>query len=131
MRARATGLVLLLAAAAGAALAADAPVYRCGSSYSSTPCPGGTAVDAGDARSAAQRAQAEAVKQREAALADQLAAERRERDRAAAGQVAAGIRPAAAAAPAHAASQPKGKGKKKTGTYKPKTTQPVKLGGAG
>ncbi|MBL8349326.1 MAG: hypothetical protein JNL87_03350 [Burkholderiaceae bacterium] len=105
----------------GAALSAQAQaqgqvgnttVYRCGSSYSSTPCPGGSAVDAGDARSAAQRREAQAVKQRDAALADQLAAERRARERAAAGQQAIGIGPATASAPAAKASAGKTKPQK-------------------
>jgi hypothetical protein len=117
-----------------AAQPAEAPVYRCGSTYSSTPCPGGSAVNAADARSAAQQKEAQAVKRREAQLADQLGDERRARERAAAGQVAAGIGPAAAPAPSPSASKPQGKSKskakKKTGTQKPKTSQGAKLGSA-
>lgn len=71
-------------------------VYRCGNSYSEAPCPGGQAVVADDARSAAQREQAQAVKQQDAQLAQQLAAERRARDKAAAGQQATRIGPSAA-----------------------------------
>jgi len=108
-------LALLLVASAALAQtdgSGGSPVYRCGNSYSSTPCPGGTAVDADDARSAAQRKEAEAVKQRDAALADQLAAERRARERAAAGQSAVGIGPTAAIAPAPKASAGKPKAQK-------------------
>lgn len=113
---RATGLWWAIALLAGApsawAQAGNTTVYRCGNSYSSTPCAGGTLVDADDARSAAQQQEAQAVKQRDAALADQLAAERRARERAAAGQQAIGIGPAAASAPAAKASAGKTKPQK-------------------
>ena len=45
-------------------------VYRCaGNSYSQQPCPGGTAVEVEDARSAAQREQTSAAAQRDAKTA--------------------------------------------------------------
>lgn len=62
---------------------AQATVYRCGPDgreYSSSPCPGGKAVDVDDARSAEQRRQAQDASRREGALADRLAAERRQRE---------------------------------------------------
>lgn len=103
-------------------------IYRCGSGYSDTPCPGGTPVAADDTRSAAQLEQAREVKRREAALADRLAAERRVQERAAAGQRAAGIGPTAAETAQRAASQPKArptqKPKKKI-VRKPKTARPT------
>lgn len=94
-------LRLLLAAATavstGAVLAqsgdAGHTAWRCGNSYSTQPCPGGTAVDVGDARSDAQRRQAEAVKAQEGRLADTLAAERQARERAVAGQRPAALGP--------------------------------------
>ena len=62
---------------------AQATVYRCGPEgreYSSTPCAGGKTVPVDDARSADQRRQAEGVLQRDKALANKLAAERRDRE---------------------------------------------------
>lgn len=119
----ASGALALLAGAPGASSqTAGTPVYRCGNSYGSTPCPGGSTVDAADPRSAEQRRQAEAVKQRDAAMADQLAAERRAREQAAAGQPAVGIGPSApTAAPVGAASTP---AKAKSGKAKKKTKKP-------
>ena len=51
-------------------------VYRCGESYSNSPCAGATLVATDDARSAAQRAQADAASRRDARLADALEKER-------------------------------------------------------
>jgi hypothetical protein len=107
--------------------------YRCGNSYSSTPCPGGKAVDTEDARSAAQQREAQEVKRRDAALAEQMAADRRARERETAPKPAVGIGPPAAApAPQHASTTTTTtKKKKKTTTKKPVTTKPQKLSNAG
>lgn len=107
--------------------------YRCGNSYSSTPCPGGKAVDTDDGRSAAQQREAQEVKRRDAALAEQMAAERRAREREAAPMPAVGIAPPAAVpAPQQASTATTTtKKKKKTTTKKPVTTQPKKLSNAG
>lgn len=43
-------------------------VYKCGDSYSQSPCPGGVAIDA-DSRSPAQKAQADAATARDARIA--------------------------------------------------------------
>ena len=93
------------ALAAGPAWAQDAPVYRCGNSYSAKPCAGATRVDAADPRSDAQRREALAAQQADAKLARQMAADRRsaERDAARTGG-AANIGPRAAAVPAKPAS---------------------------
>lgn len=123
----AAGLIWLSAWPALAQAPAQAPVagvYRCGNSYSDTPCPGGQAVAADDARSAAQQQQAQQVKQRDAALAEQLARERRAREQAAVGQRAAGIGPLAAdvakaAKPAASAAQPRPIKKTKPRPVKP------------
>lgn len=66
----------LLLAVAGATAQAAGPVYRCGSSYSQTPCPGGTLVEAGDPRTAAQRAEARRI-----AAAERTAARKAEQER--------------------------------------------------
>ncbi|WP_298931466.1 hypothetical protein [uncultured Ramlibacter sp.] len=51
-------------------------VYKCGHSYSQQPCAGGSAVQAGDARSPEQKAQADAATRRDAKTADAMEKER-------------------------------------------------------
>jgi hypothetical protein len=71
-------------------LASAQAVYRCGNTYSQSPCPvGGHAIDATDARSAAQRAEARRVVADEKRLAADMRRERLALERA--------IRPAGAA----------------------------------
>lgn len=94
------------------ALSGAAPIYRCGQSYSQTPCPGGKLIDAADPRSAAQRAEARRTAERERQLAARMERDRRQQDAAAPQPVATGID---AKAPARAASQPAtAKGSKKS-----------------
>ncbi len=52
-------------------------VYRCGTEYSQTPCPGGKILESSDPRSAAQRAEAVRVAAQERKKAAELARERR------------------------------------------------------
>jgi len=47
-------------------------VYKCGDSYSQQPCAGGTAIQAGDPRSSAQKAQTDAATKRDAKTADAM-----------------------------------------------------------
>lgn len=69
--------IATVALACASASVFAAPVYRCGGgTYSQTPCPGGTVVDATDPRSAAQRAEARRV-----AAAEKRRAREMERDR--------------------------------------------------
>jgi hypothetical protein len=104
----------LLLAVAGATAQAAGPVYRCGSSYSQTPCPGGRQVEAGDPRTAAQRAEARRI-----AAAERTAARKAEQERLAAekkqrGEPAiASLGPTAASAPPKAAGKRDGKEKTK------------------
>lgn len=51
-------------------------VYRCGDSYSQSPCPGGVAIDASDSRTKGQKAQADADTQRDRQAANALEKER-------------------------------------------------------
>lgn len=51
-------------------------VYRCGESYSNSPCPGATVVPTDDPRSPAQRAQTDAATRRDAKSAQVLEHER-------------------------------------------------------
>ena len=66
---------LLLAAASHSALAAP-PIYRCGSSYSQTPCVNAQEILVDDARDAAQKKQADEATRREAAAARSLEQQR-------------------------------------------------------
>ena len=128
-------LALLLACTvrAGQALAQPAPAYRCGNSYQAKPCAGGVAVDTDDARSDAQRRQAEAVRQRDATLARQMAADRRSAERDAArqgGPANVGPREPPAAKTAGETAAKKNTGKKKgtsaQGVKAPKPPKPPK-----
>ena len=92
-------LIVLLLAVAGSTAQAAGPVYRCGSSYSQTPCPGGKQLEAGDPRTAAQRAEARRV-----AVAERKAAKAREKDRLAAENKRRGEPVIASLSPAAAAS---------------------------
>ena len=67
-----TALVLLLPGTA----ALGQTIYRCGDSYSQTPCPGAVSLQVDDSRSAAQKAQADA-----ATIATHRAATTLERER--------------------------------------------------
>lgn len=137
-RRSATALLFSLASLVGlvsldvAAQGADAPAYRCGNSYSSKPCPGGTAVDAADPRSAAQQREAREASQRQADLARQMKADRLATERATARGGAANLGPTAAKPPAKAASKPHANSHKKAHkVVKPaKPAQPSKAASA-
>jgi len=62
------------------ALPPDRTIYRCGNRYSSTPCGDAPALDVADARSDAQRRQADDLAARDKRLASWMEAGRRERD---------------------------------------------------
>ena len=62
------------------ALPPERTIYRCGNRYSSTPCGDAPALDVADARSDAQRRQADDVAARDKRLASWMEAGRRERD---------------------------------------------------
>ena len=102
----ACGVLGSLVGVGSEAMAADAPVYRCGNSYSSQPCPGGSALDASDPRTAAQQRQAREASERDAALARQMKAQRVADERAAPKGGAANLGAVAARPPAKAASKP-------------------------
>ena len=65
-------------------------VYRCGQSYSYEPCPQGRPIDVQDSRTDAQRAESMASRDRQGAMADQLA-QQRAREEAAPPRGVAGI----------------------------------------
>ena len=101
-----TGLLTLLLLLAAASTSAQ-KVYRCGPDgreYSQLPCKEGRAVDVDDPRSQAQQRDGQQVTDSQKRLAQQLEAERRQRDGALKVQGAAGIQPRAAAPSAQPAS---------------------------
>jgi hypothetical protein len=64
---------LLLLTAGALSVAATAQVsYKCGNSYSQTPCPGGVMVDTQDKRTGAQKIQADLATQRDARMASAM-----------------------------------------------------------
>ena len=79
--------VLLLALATSAA-GGETTIFRCGDSYSPTPCTNARAIESAAPVSAARRAEARAVAAREKQLALEMVRDRQERERA--------IRPATA-----------------------------------
>jgi hypothetical protein len=66
------GAAVLIASSAFLAPAQAQNAYRCGNTYSQTPCPGGMPVDASDKRTSEQKAQADEVARRELRMADAL-----------------------------------------------------------
>jgi hypothetical protein len=64
--------LLCLAASGFISQAAGQDIYRCGDSYGQQRCPGGTLVQAEDARSAAQGSQTSLAAQRDARTADAM-----------------------------------------------------------
>ncbi|MDP3653013.1 MAG: hypothetical protein Q8R67_15160 [Rhodoferax sp.] len=67
-----TFAALLIAVYAVSTGAWGQKVYRCGASYSQTPCPGAVTVEADDARSPQQKAQADRAIARDVAAANTL-----------------------------------------------------------
>ena len=61
--------LLLLGASALPLAASGQPTYKCGNSYSQTPCPGAVTIDTKDSRSSAQKAQTDMATQRDARVA--------------------------------------------------------------
>lgn len=58
-------------------------IYRCGNTYSQTPCPGAALIAADDSRSPAQKAQTDAAAAQAARQADRMERERLAQERAA------------------------------------------------
>jgi hypothetical protein len=121
--ARRVAAVVVAIAAASAWAGPPQTVYRCGPDgrqYSQTPCADGRAVTTEDSRSAEQQRAARDVAAKDARQADKLAAERREREAAAKGQTAAGVKNSNVATGSDAAaSAPKVKGKSKAKVQDP------------
>ena len=93
-------VALVLALSAGAALAA--PIYRCGNTYSQTPCPNGKLIDSADPRSAAHRAEARRLAERERRLAVTMERDRLAREAAQKPALATGLDSRAPSPPAQA-----------------------------
>jgi hypothetical protein len=76
-----TRFIIVAACALAAHTAGAQQVWRCGSSYSQQPCPGGAVIDTSDGRSAAQAAKSSSVAQADMKLADRMEKERLEREK--------------------------------------------------
>lgn len=96
--------VLIVAAATGPAALAQT-IYKCGNNYSQSPCPGGTAIEANDSRTPAQKAQADKSVGETARAAERLERERLAAQRAQ--SAPASTRPAVMTAPKEPASAPR------------------------
>jgi hypothetical protein len=107
-------LIVASTAATFVASAAAAPIYRCGQTYTQTPCPGGRLVDSSDPRTAAQRAEAKRVAEREKKLAAQMERERVAKEKAAKPASANGFDARAAPAPEAASTPAKAKKRSKS-----------------
>ncbi|HEY9068410.1 MAG TPA: hypothetical protein VIO33_25725 [Burkholderiaceae bacterium] len=112
---RAAALPLLLVVVSGFAMpAAHAQmVYRCGSTYTHTPCPEGRVVAATDPRSAAQRAEAQRIAALESQRASQMEHERLTQEAAQKPAMATGFDSRASATAAKAPSTEHGRHQKK------------------
>lgn len=64
--------VFFIAVSALSSVATAQKTYKCGDTYSQTPCPGGVVIDTADQRSSAQKGQADAATGRDAKAADAL-----------------------------------------------------------
>jgi len=73
-------MLAFIAALSMASAAVAQPVYKCGNTYSQSPCPGATTVNTEDTRSAAQKAQTDAAAANAAKTAVRMEKERMARD---------------------------------------------------
>ncbi|MDH5538107.1 MAG: hypothetical protein OEY03_01770 [Rhizobacter sp.] len=88
---------------------AAGPIYRCGSEYSQTPCPGGTVLESSDPRSAEQRAEAKRVAAQDRRRAVALERERRAQEKSIKPALAGGITALPSPAKGAASSAERGK----------------------
>jgi hypothetical protein len=72
MNPAARNTTIFIAAALAATLAYGQNVYKCGNTYSQTPCADGKTVDVSDSRTPAQKAEADAATRRGAKAADAM-----------------------------------------------------------
>ena len=107
-------------AAFSAASAGAQTIYRCANEYTRIPCANGRALDAGDTRSVAQRAEARAAVAQERRQATEMERDRRRDEATMKPALATSLSPARPAAPAASAAAKKPASKKKV--RKPQTT---------
>jgi hypothetical protein len=85
-------LGMLLACTSVFAAGPNERAYRCGNTYSQTPCPGGKEVETADARSKDQKAQADAANRRTQRLANEMEKSRLQREQREAAQRKAALK---------------------------------------
>ncbi|MFZ4481676.1 MAG: hypothetical protein ACOYNZ_17480 [Rhodoferax sp.] len=123
--------LLLIAVSAVSTTAAAQDTFRCGNSYSQTPCPGAVMVDTEDPRTGAQKRQADQATQRDARVASEMEKARLQQE----------ARDLAASKPAPKASNPASAPRNKSGQINKtkrkapkaeiiKTPEPKKIGKA-
>ena len=102
----ASSIAAVIATTLLASAARAQPIFRCGDSYSQSPCANARIVDVAAPPSIAQRSEARDVAAREKLLALEMVRDRREREQAVRPATAGSLGPtppaAAASAPAHA-----------------------------
>lgn len=81
MRRKTCSTAFLALACAFAQWAPAQTVYKCGEAYSQTPCPGGVPLSVDDSRSAAQKAQSQAVARQDARTAEQMRRDRQAQEK--------------------------------------------------
>ena len=81
MRRKTCSTVFLAFACACSQWTAAQTVYRCGETYSQTPCPGAVPLSVEDSRSAAQKAQSQAVARQDARTAEQMRRDRQAQEK--------------------------------------------------
>lgn len=128
MQSFALNAIFLLATIAFSSGTQAQNTYRCGNSYSQTPCPGGVAIDATDARTQAQKAQTDQASKRDAQIAAAMEKARLQQE---AKDLAANTPPVKPATPASASKARKKKPSKIVFVKAPvekkkkKTPQPI------
>ena len=104
--------ILIATLALAAAAASGQTVHRCGSSYSSQPCPGGTAIDVSDPSTPVEARQAGAAAAADQKRADAMEKERLAREKNAPRAVVIGPKEPAPQAASKGAAKDAGKKKK-------------------
>jgi hypothetical protein len=102
-------------------------VYKCGATYSQTPCPDGKAIQINDSRSAAQRSAAKQAAERDAAKADAMETDRLAQEKAAQDAADAAAKAAKPAdAPNTKADKSKHKAERKAANFSAKVIESKK-----
>ncbi|MDO9195067.1 hypothetical protein [Rhodoferax sp.] len=114
MQIRTSVAIVLIATIALSTGAMAQNIYKCGDTYSQTPCPGGAIVDAADQRTPGQKTQADLATRRDARAADALEKARLKQEKAAIAANAPTVKPEVASTATDTSTAYAKKKKKKT-----------------